>query len=308
MQQSTDFQTTAHAKWILSGEHAVMRGGPALVFPIPSKAVTLFYSSHDENTITAHFNVQDGKNLAGCFWETLKTGLNIVDKKFQDINGHFFLENNIPMGAGLGFSAALCVVIARWFLWKEWILQDELFEFARKLEDNFHGKSSGADIAGVINNKGIYYRIGADMRPIYSKWQPQFYLSYAEEISVTATCVKKVKELWDTDKILAQEIDQDMIESVSMAETALQMKKETGLVLLQQAIIKAYQCFERWGLIKGNLQNHCKILLEAGALAVKPTGAGSGYILSLWPHVPLINNLPFELISAFNKDNIESCI
>lgn len=40
---SYDFQTTTHGKWILAGEHTVLRGHGALVFPILGKKLTLSY-------------------------------------------------------------------------------------------------------------------------------------------------------------------------------------------------------------------------------------------------------------------------
>lgn len=40
-----DFATTTYGKWILVGEHAVVRGHAALVFPIKGKKLTLSYSA-----------------------------------------------------------------------------------------------------------------------------------------------------------------------------------------------------------------------------------------------------------------------
>ncbi len=41
------------------------------------------------------------------------------------------------------------------------------------------------------------------------------------------------------------------------------------------------------GLISESLQQHMQQLLHEGALAVKPTGSGSGgYVLSLWESEP----------------------
>src|SRR5687767_13499080 len=64
---SSNFHVKAHAKWILSGEHAVLRGCPALVFPIPSKMVELFYTYNDE-PLEVDFNAPWGETFMVLFW------------------------------------------------------------------------------------------------------------------------------------------------------------------------------------------------------------------------------------------------
>lgn len=293
-----DFQIRSHAKWILAGEHAVLRNHPALVFPIPSKFITLSYWDQPDEA-TVDFHAPYGETLLLFFWGVISTALKLLGKQRSDIKGRFLLENNIPMGAGMGFSAAFCVAITQWFVWKGWLDASEVFNFARHLEDGFHGKSSGVDIIGALSDHGIRFTMQGEFTPLKTAWQPALYLSYSDQVSVTAQCIQRVNILWENQAKLAEQIDQEMHATVEQAEQALLQKPAVGMNLLADAINQANTCFERWGLVTGNLQHHLQQLREHGALAVKPTGAGDGgYVLSLWDKVPH-TRLPFEMIPAF---------
>ena len=94
-----------------------------------------------------------------------------------------------------------------------------------------------------------------------------------------------------------QQIDEDMDTAVNLALKALQHNSEDALLQLTAAIDKARNCFQRWGLISETLQHHMQLLKEEGALAVKPTGSGSGgHVLSLW-QTPVLLQSP-ELIAV----------
>lgn len=276
-----DFETTTHGKWILAGEHAVLRGHAALVFPLADKTLTLRY----KKSVTPLHITHDGPYGEGCndsIWQLIDTALNTLNITSSDLTGELNITNHIPIGAGMGASAALCVAMTRWF---QTMFDSTLkmFEFARMLEDCFHGQSSGLDIAGAAAPpEGVYFKSGATTS-IMSTWKPHWYLSYSGEPGNTSECIKHVQTLWQYNKLHAETIDNQMADSVLQARNALLNTTPKATHLLAKALHQAADCFEAWGLINTVLKTHIASLREAGAIAVKPTGSGGGgYVLSLW--------------------------
>lgn len=294
-----DFYSQTHAKWILTGEHAVVRGHSALVFPMHAKTMTLQYQETHQ-PLSANFEGEQGEDLHLLFWSVIEHGLKYVNRDLSHVTGHFVIVNNIPIGSGLGASAALCVNIGRWFAWKQWIRADDLFDFSRYLEDLFHGKSSGLDLAGSLYDTGIYFCHQSEagyplIEPVALAWHPHWYLSFSGQIGITSHCVKKVQQMHQNSSELAQHWDNEMENSVQLAKKSLENSEETGFAQLVQAIHQAKQCFVAWGLMGSTIETHIQQLEKAGAVAVKPTGSGDGgYVLSLWKKPP--KNLSIPLI------------
>lgn len=280
---SFDFTTETHGKWILAGEHAVLRNSAAIVFPVPSKKLSLSFQNSGDDCrveIAGAF----GEQAQLLFWGVLEHGLELVDCTLQDCQGLFVIQNNIPVGFGMGLSAALCSAMAKWFCWRGYIQEEAVYEFARQLENLFHTKSSGVDIAGSLANSGMYFKRGEKPQPLEQSWQPNWYLSSSDQIGLTSQCIQKIRSLRDHDSALADQIDHEMSQSVELAKAALTMPEPEGISALAKAINQAQICFSRWGLAGGKVNQHITRLLEAGALAAKPTGSGDGgFILSLWP-------------------------
>jgi mevalonate kinase len=300
-----DFYSQTHAKWILAGEHAVLRGHSALVFPLHAKQMTLQYQASD-SPLSADFQGVHGEDLHLLFWSVIEHGLKHVNRDLSHVTGHFVLASNIPIGSGLGASAALCLNIGRWFAWKQWIPSEDLFDFSKYLEDLFHGKSSGLDLAGSLYDTGTYFSPKPDsplIEQVIPTWKPHWYLSFSGQIGITSHCVRKVQQLHLQDAILAQQLDSEMENAVQLAKKALELNINSTdfdqrLEWLIQSINQAKHCFSVWGLTGSTLENHMNELTKAGAIACKPTGSGDGgYVLSLWKEAPPLSRLNIELIN-----------
>lgn len=264
------FKTTTYGKWILSGEHAVLRGHPALVFPLGNFSLELEYADAD-----TPFKIMANTNMQ----EPIKKIWMLAGGKPK---GQLKICSDIPIGQGMGASAALCLAIAR-TLRPQFPAKEEIFNLARRLEHEFHGQSSGLDIIGAGSTHGAFFQAG-HAKELCPLWQASFLLSPSQDIGHTKEAIAKVQSLFYQTPIKAQQIDEKMHQSVELCKNALESPSK-DLTTLIKGIQIANQCFKDWGLVTASMQSLENTLFELGALAVKPTGSGGGgLMLSLWQH------------------------
>ncbi len=312
-------------KWVLVGEYSVLYGGKALVFPLPSQFMEIKYFYPREGFKNKLF-VSSGvsyKELKSRSWpfaailsdktpsaytllwrKVLNLALKKVSKKKSALMGRVYLKTNTPLGAGLGVSAQVCVLVGLLFHRLGWIKKENLFSFCHVLENTFHGRSSGMDIAVVLKNQSLLYtKKAASLKSRFSKiktfqpqWKPLIFLSLSGKTpSSTLKGVEKVKLFKKKHPVLAKKCQHNMEKAVLLAARALRAfdNRPRALKQLCQAFLLAEECFSQWGLMGLRIKQQSLYLKEQGALAVKPTGSGGGCLLSLWSkkppaHLPLL--------------------
>lgn len=275
------FHVEVPAKWVLTGEHSVLRGREAIAFPHPLMKLSLSYQSSFTGNITANPFQAQIRSLIGRASEFLKTPLD-VNESLIDI------QSQIPIGAGLGSSAALCVAMAKFCLWKAEKNEDQLIALATHLEDLFHGKSSGMDVSAIAaNTSPILYSIEKGARLITGLGSmPRFELYDSGRRGSTKECIQKVKHWQQSMPHLVNHYDDQMGESTRIAHQALldfPKNPRESENKLAHAMNLAQQCFETWGLVTPELIEQKYELLKQGALGVKITGSGlGGFWVALW--------------------------
>lgn len=276
-------------KWILAGEHSVLRGSRAMVFPLPSMQIKLIYDE-TTNDFVAQFQGTTGSEYQILFYGLVDRALEILGRSRSLLRGSILLDSNLPLGNGLGASAALCTAVGLWLADLGWVDRAKLESFCRELENMFHGESSGVDIAVVLSGRPLWFSRFAPSETLSIAWKPNLFLSSSGQKGLTHSCVLKVKEYLQKNPTKGQKYDEEMGWAAEKIKNLLQQAPQDESEALNQlvlAIDKARSCFEAWGLTEGVMNREMNQLLDLGARAVKPTGSGGGgYILSLWDNEP----------------------
>jgi mevalonate kinase len=142
------------AKVILSGEHAVVYGKPALVCGLNKRLKFSLFPTDKKNYLKPNKDILFISSKVIDYLKKEKIKFN--QKKFT-----FKIESQIPIGRGLGSSAALAVTSVASFLhfytgksFNKEIINNLAFE----VEKYFHGNPSGVDNSTSCFGGLIFYR------------------------------------------------------------------------------------------------------------------------------------------------------
>lgn len=220
----------APAKIILSGEHAVVYGKPALALAVDRYATTTITKESRPGILFDFHNLKHRSHLNEMVLKILK---NKIENKYQRFkNGDLSIrkvlkkpfelaqfafstvtdtlklslphgikisvQSDVPMGCGMGSSAATIVsIVAAVSNYLEKPLEDdELFKLALDAENKQHGLSSGIDLRIAQRGGCIYFKNSPQQLTarIMPHW-PLYVVNTGEPVSSTGECVAHAKNL-----------------------------------------------------------------------------------------------------------------
>lgn len=315
-------RSRAPGKVTLFGEHAIVYGYPAIVCSL-SKYVNVTVKARDDSkvVITASdvsikgvsvvIDVESGESKAiANSRDSLRATAYIVEaiKLVSDYLGKYVgaevtVESEMPVGAGLGTSAAVSVatVAAYSRLCGTSLSKEEIARLGWEVEKRVQGIASPMDTSAstyggflrIEGVKGVYSisRINSNLRcPIV--------VAYVQRLYTTGDMVKAVRELKMRYSNIVNPIMEIIGRVTKEAEKALVEGNEDTLGELMNI---NHGLLEAIGVSNRALCTLVHLAREAGALGAKITGAGGGgCIIALVPKDKV--EIVKSVLRAFARD------
>lgn len=252
----------APGKVLLLGEHSVVYGHPALAAAIP-RYVSVEVTRAEEARIELPGGIQ-------VPFPVLEAAREMARAAGFAGAFHARVQSDIPLGSGLGSSAALGVALARAF--KPGCDAAEAADLAMRLERVLHGAPSGVDPAACAREGVIFFTRGEP--PAVEQVSGSAWLAVALTgiARGTHSTVMPLAERRRADPA----IDGLLARLGDLAREGRRLFEEGELELLGARFDAAHALLRQLGVSCAELEEAVAALGRAGALGAKLTGAGGG--------------------------------
>lgn len=287
-------------KLIISGEHAAVYGADA--FAIPAKMFSLDVSlkqNSQSNRVT--FN---GSNFEGTLGNIIHEAVEILELP-SDSLFDCSVETNIPLGAGLGASAAISVALTRALsdMYGLALSKQEIFLVSNQLEKHFHGSPSGLDASVVAFERPVLFSKTTGIKVI----EKDLNAGKLSLIAIDSGARASTKDMIETarpsfngpsSKRILKEFNDATSRSLQGYITGDAKELASGMNL-------SYELLNEIGVVSQKLEGICKKARELGCYAAKPTGAGGGgFVIGLCANekaesITMMMNEEFEKDSSY---------
>ncbi|OMJ70357.1 hypothetical protein SteCoe_31689 [Stentor coeruleus] len=200
-----EIKVSVPGKVILTGEHAVVYGSLAVAASINIRMRICLKASESPSQISINFN----ELQETIEWSSLDDYLNqgtipgvictfVKEAVLEPCFLSFSIENDLPIGSGMGSSAAFCVGIAGVLLkLKNVDSVEDINKLAFKGENLIHGKASGIDNTVVAYGGLISYKQGSITHLPFPEKSLKIIVVDSKTPKNTKTMVSKVRSTYE---------------------------------------------------------------------------------------------------------------
>ncbi len=144
---------SACGKIILSGEYAVVFGKKGIAIASESKMIISLNESRKNDGLTVVWNQKIMDPVWTLYAQKVATA---IIERTQPLSGTLMIENNLPLGKGMGSSTSLIVAMCRC------ILGTDCEATALAIENELNPGNSGIDFAVIWEERPILFFKGQD--------------------------------------------------------------------------------------------------------------------------------------------------
>lgn len=273
---------SACAKFILGGEHSVVVRGLALAFPLPHVTLTVSISDLDQTAktdrrLTINGTLRSQEELAIVQNLCLRLGAKFAPSIID-------IESLVPMGAGLGSSAALSTALAKIF--SPGLNENDLAKVALNGEELFHRHPSGVDPFTIAIGRPIIFRSeNKAWKPLPCEKFLKAGLSFALFNSGLTHKTAEVQAIVAEKKTEHPDIYESLMDALANNVKEMQAAFENGNgPQLGHLMNSSHSYLHQLGVCPPEINELTKnVLALEGCLGAKLTGAGcGGFVLGLF--------------------------
>lgn len=260
----------APGKLILSGEHAVVYGYPALAAAV-DRYVHLIVKKNRSGLLVEPFQARGVVKSA-----IQKVHFSLKEK--PNYNYSIKVHSTIPIGCGMGSSAAFAVALSASILkysnkpWNAGLVNDLAYEIEKK----YHGQPSGVD--NTISTKGgyLWYRRESEKVKLFHQIEVRkklgnlYIINSGKPKESTGEMVRLVRRLYEKRQLYVKNVFSEM-EKVSRGFLRYLLGEKSNEIA---GLIKENQkLLERLGVVSFSTKKLVKEIEKIGG-AAKVSGAG----------------------------------